>query len=333
MGERGSPRDLHRPDTASSTRTAAVASGSVWAIRPTGSGAAGCSTLVDPRSTLTCCLTVPLPPLSASFSARAALSASRRYPHSSSSLSTSERSRPFSADTPRHRVESCARRSSTEDGTEPRSGVRFPARSNCPTTSPLTAALSSIMELDTPGGVGGHREGSVSKRSGGGASSSGGGRRLSSLTGIVGAASGSVAAYVGPSTTGSSFNTRSSSTGVYTASSLTVGVVARVSFGVSGGATSFVTGALMSWRPPGTPTHLAEHTGHLVSVANQSSAQSPQRWWPHAVTLGALFVASRRASTPSRQMLVGYKVLAWVSDRGTARGARGVDGATHGGAR
>ena len=274
--------------------------------RPTGSGAAGCSTLVDPRSTLDAGLTVPLPPLSASFSARAALSASRRYPHSSSSLSTSERSRPFSADTPRHRVESCARRSSTEDGTKPRSGVRFPARSNCPTTSPLTAALSSIMELDTPGGVGGHREGSVSKRSGAGASS-GGGRRLSSSSGIVGAASGSVAAYVGPSTTGSSFNTRSSSTGVYTASSLTAGVVARV--GSSGGATSFVTGALMSWRPPGTPTHLAEHTGHLVSVANQSSAQSPQRWWPHAVTLGALFVASRRASTPSRQMLVGYKVF------------------------
>ena len=274
LGERGSPRDLHRPDTASSTRTAAVASGSAVAAGPTGSGAAGCSTL-DSRSTLTCCLTVPLPPLSASFSARAALSASRRYPHSSSSLSTSERSRPFSADTPRHRVESCARRSSTEDGTKPRSGVRFAAWSVRPTTSPLTAALSSIMELDTPGGVGGHREGSVSKRSGAGASSSGGGRRLSRSSGIVGAASGSVAAYVGPSTTGSSFNTRSSSTGVYTASSLTAGVVARV--GSSGGTTSFVTGALMSWRPPGTPTHLAEHTGHLVSVANQSSAQSPQR--------------------------------------------------------
>ena len=55
----------------------------------------------------------------------------------------------------------------------------------------------------------------------------------------------------------------------------------------------------MSRRPSGMPTHLAEHTGHLVSVANQSSAQSPQRWWPHAVTREGLFVES--AAPPRRR--------------------------------
>ena len=102
----------------------------------------------------------------------------------------------------------------------------------------------------------------------------------------------------------SSSSTRSSSTGAArTASSLTAGASSFSCSSSRSSSSSFLAGASISRRPSGMPTHLAEHTGHLVSVANQSSAQSPQRWWPHAVTRGGLFVESRSASTPSRQML------------------------------
>ena len=305
FGARGPPRDRHRPATASSTRDDAAASrGSLGEELGCGSGSAAGSIIRGGSRLLTCFGAFVVPPArSASFSARAALNASRRYPHSSSSRSTSDRNRAFSADVNRHREESCSSRLSTvgdSPGGDSPGGraAAGPVRAGPPGPSSTTivGTLSSVGSTaggDSP--PGGDSPGGDSP---GGDASGGAGGRVSASEPASSAAGSSFGAR------SSSSSTRSSSTGTAcTASSLTAGASSFSCSSSRSSSSSFLAGASISRRPSGMPTHLAEHTGHLVSVANQSSAQSPQRWWPHAVTRGGLFVESRSASTPSRQML------------------------------
>ena len=107
---------------------------------------------------MTCFGAFVVPPArSASFSALAALNASRRRPHSSSSRSTSDRNRAFSADVNRHREDSCSSRLSTvgdsPGGDSPgRRAAAGPVRAGPPGPSSTTVVGTSSSVGSTAGG-------------------------------------------------------------------------------------------------------------------------------------------------------------------------------------